>query len=309
LSGTQKLRTSVTGSNTLAVSTVVDFENNTAAGAEFTVGKMVIEADDGSKIELNADNGAHAEVIVTVASNQTNVSITEPWRTWIYDWNIQIPSPVQQLSYAQRETLPGDCLFDFDNADNVYCYSAPERYFASVSPNGTINWQFALPGDNTNNKIAGVAVIDDECACIVADLTDSVGESKFELSCFDLGGEFLSTLNILNSIPLTEESQYSGGQFAINPGGEPLLVESNGEFIYLAGSVYLMASDSDQTTGDSWERHTEFAVRIDPSNGDILAWHEFSSEDIYLSVADNGDVVLTILNEEGLADKVNRRTP
>jgi len=109
LGGTQVLRTPITGSHSLTVKTVVDFENNISAGDTFTVGKLVIEADDGSRIELNADNGIPTEVDIAVVSNKKIVHTTEPWHIWIYDWNFQIPSPIQQLSYAQRATLPDDC--------------------------------------------------------------------------------------------------------------------------------------------------------------------------------------------------------
>jgi len=88
-------------------------------------------------------------------------------------------------------------------------------------------------------------VIDDQYVCIAADLTVLISESKYEISCFDLGGEFLWTKTTLDQLPSTGDSLNSGDPVAINIDGNPLLVTSNDEFMYLSGSMYQLVANSD----------------------------------------------------------------
>jgi len=66
LSGSQKIRSPATGNQTLSVSTPVEFLNETSSERVFSKGKLLISAEDGSSIEINADTGNDATVTLII---------------------------------------------------------------------------------------------------------------------------------------------------------------------------------------------------------------------------------------------------
>ncbi len=199
------------------------------------------------------------------------------------------------LTEAQRSQLPGDCLLAFDNADIAYCFSAPTRKFTSVNPDGTANWDYSLPGDNATNHIEGIAVMEDQNLCIVADVTATIGDSRHEVSCFDLNGEFIATVPTLEPLPRLGDPIKPRDPLAINLDDEFLLTAANNQSFYLAGSDYLMTSGSDPSIRDSWSRIAGFVVRVDPQSGNTLAWHSFPTAMVTdITLADDGHVTVTI---------------
>lgn len=197
------------------------------------------------------------------------------------------------LTEAQRQQLPGDCLLAFDNAGIAYCFSAPTRKFTSVNPDGTANWDYSLPGDNTSNHVEGIAVID-ENLCIVADVTAIIGDSRHEVSCFGLSGAFNATVPVLEPLPRLGDPVKPRDPLAINLDDESLLTTASEESFYLAGSEYLLTEGSDPSVRDSWSRIAGFLVRVDPLTGQTLAWHSFpNSEVTEITQAEDGRVSVT----------------
>ena len=181
------------------------------------------------------------------------------------------PLPIDGLTEAQRIQLPGDCLLAFDSAGIVYCFSAPTRKFASVNPDGTANWDFSLPGENATNPIEGIAVLDDQTLCIVADVTQTIGDSRHEVSCFELTGQFIATNPTFEPLPRLGDPVKPHDPLAIDLDDESLVIAANNESLYLAGSEYLLIAGSDPSIRDSWSRVAGFIARVDPGNGDTLA--------------------------------------
>lgn len=188
ISGSLIVNSSETGNTALNVKTLIDFENKATSSGEFTVGKMRIDAADGSYIELDADNGNPADISVLLVTNNDTINLILPWSTWFYDLNFEVPSPRLQMTAEQRAALPTDCLFELDEREVVYCFSAPKRKLISMNSDGYVNWEFPLPGVNSSNYIEGISVINDDMLCIVADVTVSIGDSRHQVSCFDLIG-------------------------------------------------------------------------------------------------------------------------
>ncbi len=199
------------------------------------------------------------------------------------------------LTEAQRTQLPEDCLLAFDSADIAYCFSEPTRKFTSVNPDGTANWAFSLPGDNASNHIEGIAVFEDQDLCIVADVTQTVGDSRHEVSCFELSGQFIATNPTLEPLPRLGDPVKPRDPLAINLDDESLLVAANNESLYLAGSEYLLTAGSDPSIRGSWSRVAGFIVRVDPGNGDALAWHSFPLATVSdITLVDEDRVTATI---------------
>ena len=126
------------------------------------------------------------------------------------------PLPIDGLTEAQRTQLPGDCLLAFDSADIAYCFSAPTRNFISANPNGTANWDYSLPGENATNHIEGIAVLEDQNLCIVADVTQTIGDSRHEVSCFELTEQFIATNPTLEPLPRLGDPVKPRDPLAIN---------------------------------------------------------------------------------------------
>lgn len=298
ISGSFTVKSPETGHNLLTVTSPIDFENNASAGGIFTVGKLRIEAADGSYIELNADNDNPAEVSVLIAADDSMTKFPQPWKTWLYDFNFEVPAAEHQLTAKQRNALPGDCHFDFDEQGVVYCFSAPTRKFVSINPDGSVNWDFPLPGENASNNIENVSVINNDNVCIVADVTLHVGDSKHEVSCFELSGAFLDTQATLEPLPRIGDPVKPRDPLAINLDNESLKIVSDGSSLYLAGSMYQLIMGADPTLRDSWVRNSGFVSRVHPATGRVLAWHSFPSAKVnQLSLQGNQGIAVGVVPE------------
>jgi len=257
---------------------------------------MRIEATDESFIEFEVDSGNPANVTVLIAATDASTESTLPWRTWLYDFDFEIPAARHQLTAHQRKALPGDCLFDFDDQGVVYCFSAPTRKFVSMNPDGSVNWDFPLPGENSSNHIEGISVINNDSLCIIADVTVTIGDSRHEVSCFELSGAFISTQATLEPHPRIGDPVKPRDPLAINLENESLKVVSDGSSFYLAGSYYDMITGADPALQDSWERSAGFVARVEAATGTVLAWHSFPAAQVtQLSIAENRGVMVSVV--------------
>lgn len=82
LKGSLRVRSPQTGNKPLTVFTQEDFVNDEGQGRNFPIGILRIEADDGSVLTLNADNGDGATVSITLTAEGEEHTYTEYWERW-----------------------------------------------------------------------------------------------------------------------------------------------------------------------------------------------------------------------------------
>ncbi len=92
LQGTLVLRSPGTGDVTISAAVTVPFINENSEERRFPRGTLELQAEDGSRIELTADNG-DIDTFDVVLSNDgvETISLSEPWDDWIerlsFNWN------------------------------------------------------------------------------------------------------------------------------------------------------------------------------------------------------------------------------
>ncbi|NND90697.1 MAG: hypothetical protein HKN42_07505 [Granulosicoccus sp.] len=82
LGGSFTLVSPVTSGNLLDIDTPLIFENTGSSDRLFQAGNLRIRAADGSRIELNADNGESRSVTVSITIDGATDNFSEPWSTW-----------------------------------------------------------------------------------------------------------------------------------------------------------------------------------------------------------------------------------
>ena len=83
LSGSLSVRSQSTGNKTLQVDTPVPLSNPAEASRKFTTGTLRISAEDGSLIELRADEGDTDTVGISLTVHGSVESFPVPWDTWV----------------------------------------------------------------------------------------------------------------------------------------------------------------------------------------------------------------------------------
>ncbi len=84
LQGTLVIRSSNTGDTTITATVTVPFLNENSEERRFPRGTLELQAEDGSRIELTADNGDRDTFDVTLSNNGVDtLTLSEPWGDWI----------------------------------------------------------------------------------------------------------------------------------------------------------------------------------------------------------------------------------
>ena len=172
------------------------------------------------------------------------------------------------LSQNSGVMLPDDCLAD--SFSNHYCYQPGSRLLQAVLSNGDPFWSFNLPGDNTINRIDGIALTTTDNLTIVANVTSEFGDPRHEMSSFSHTGEFRQTQNIL---------EFEGTPWpAINIQGEPLIVDKV-DFSFslgrawdlrLQGNYYELQPGGNRATPADWEQAGTITALVNRGTGEYM---------------------------------------
>jgi len=194
------------------------------------------------------------------------------------DNNPPIDDQPEELSAAQRATLPVDCLFVLDAAKVAYCFSPQDRNLMAVLLDGSTYWRYPLPGDNDANHIEGVVIAGDTLV-LVADIGVATGDSSYEISRFDNGGAFIETL------PILEPFQRLRGDFAAHSPAwdldeEGLLVVADGDALYVGSSMHALIEGGERTTLTDWRLVGSSITRVDAVSGKRTAWRVLPAQSI-----------------------------
>ncbi len=92
LQGTLVLRSPSTGDDSISATVTVPFINENSEERRFPRGTLELQAEDGSRIEITADNG-DIDTFDVILSNDgvETIRLSEPWDDWIerlsFNWN------------------------------------------------------------------------------------------------------------------------------------------------------------------------------------------------------------------------------
>lgn len=186
------------------------------------------------------------------------------------------------ISNAQRARLPADCLLDVDSESTAYCFSSTERRFMAVTNAGEVRYDYPLPGSNETNDVQALVVSRDSGrVCIVADITQTFGNSTFEISCFTTDGAFIETWPALRGLPRYGDPIKRPQPFAINLDGEPLRARSRGDDeIAIQGTLYSHNTNGSAGERSSWTRSGDFVAAFTISTGELLAWQDYGQQTV-----------------------------
>ena len=157
--------------------------------------------------------------------------------------------------------LANDCLLA--SFGSIFCYQPSTRLLQAVLSTGEPFWSFNLPGDNSTNRIDGIALTTPTDLTILANITTEFGEPRHELSFFKHTGEFVETRDLF---------QINGTRWpAINIQGEPLIVEAiarEASFgrafdLRVIGNFYELVPGGNSATPADWNQSGTFTALLD----------------------------------------------
>lgn len=187
-----------------------------------------------------------------------------------------------RMSSAAQTVTPSDCLLTAGGyAGPFYCFSPFDRRLMRIENDGSITWQFPLPGENASNHIEAIEFINGFQVATFADATPSPDDSAFDMSVFNQTGAYQGTVHIIPDIENLGGLDFAG----VNLDGLDLIVRAgptrqnapsgleselytNDIFIY--GEHYSEIEGADLSRLSGWSKQGAFRARIDSRSGDTL---------------------------------------
>ena len=203
---------------------------------------------------------------------------------------------------AQLAQLPEDCLLTQDIDGTAFCFSPATRSYSAVLIDGSVLYDFNLPGDNATNSVKGLFIGPEDSihdVCLVADVTVSVEDSEFEISCFERSGAFVGTVPTLVTEPRYGDPVKPEVPQGINVNNEPLLLaQARLGRVFIAGTRYSIDPLADPAQQDAWQQQGSFITLVDPINGRRLALHNYPDRTVS-SLNSTGDSLIVVFNDGG----------
>lgn len=198
-----------------------------------------------------------------------------------------------ELSPAQQDALPEDCVWALRPAAEVYCYSPQSASLQAVERDGSLLWQKLLTGDTTDLRVSAVSIVDERILLIISTINEN-GLWQHALQAYLPDGTPEGSEPILT--PFRELVNGGLASFAWNIAGEPLQVASDGTSVFIVASVYRRISTvRDNRPGDWTASGWDALMRIEPASGERLAYRRLAgSATSAPEILANGDVRLSI---------------
>ena len=152
-----------------------------------------------------------------------------------------------------------------------------------VATNGSIVWQFSLPGENDSNHIESIDFINGFMLAVLVDATPRFDDSAYDMNLFFQTGEYIGTYHIIADIENPDGVDFAG----VNLEGHNLIVRrgpirsnlapsddtpeqawTHDLFIY--GQHYSEVAGEDARFFSGWSFEGAFRARVDGRTGETL---------------------------------------
>ena len=299
----QGIRTAVTRgapsqlsvAKTWLASVSFDHDNNRATPAQETNLRDIIRSaagyGDTDRVDVRYGKGPNGEMylmnkrnnIVYLVSNSlpgytSSTGVGQP----LYDRGTHGFSLWSDMNDAAKAVTPSDCLLASPSSEGpYYCFSPADRRLMRIENEGSILWQFSLPGENVTNHIEAILFVNGDQIITFADATPSPDDSAFDMSVFNQSGAYQGSFHIIPDIENPAGVDFAG----VNLNGLDLIVRrgptrqlpgSTAESpvwindLYIYAEYYSEIAGGDNTTLDGWLKEGAFRARVDSRTGETM---------------------------------------